>query len=375
MQVARANHSQSTLIDGRVLVCGGRVFRPVARGTDASAAPTGMSKVAEFFDPVTYEWSAAPPMRNARENHSQSTLADGRVLVSGGCHDADDKSSMSSAEIFDPYTSTWQAPTRKSSLTYIMGYFFPKPKRVPPSSAPILFNLKLPPALPTESMLQSEKAAALRGWLAKVEGIWLAAQQRGKAIREQAELEQASAVAKAHDDQEDAVVQAHRRQDAIGAHAHQMQETAIGIARTMFAKEVAAADEGYEASATRALATHDRALVSHELDALGIIEKEITRVRRQAEEAEQLSALLEGAAIAAPGAAGPAPARERPNEHICSITHDVMHDPVMIGCGDTFERAAITAWFQDHDTCPKCREPSNKAMIPNKAVKTMIQDW
>ena len=44
-------------------------------------------------------------------------------------------------------------------------------------------------------------------------------------------------------------------------------------------------------------------------------------------------------------------------------------------CGDTFERAAIEQWFQGNDTCPYCRELSTKVVMPNKAVKKMIQDW
>lgn len=67
--------------------------------------------------------------------------------------------------------------------------------------------------------------------------------------------------------------------------------------------------------------------------------------------------------------------RERPVEHFCPITTEAMRDPVMIGCGDTFERTAIEEWFKEHDTCPYCREPSDKVLLPNKAVKRMIQDW
>jgi ribosomal protein S24E len=68
--------------------------------------------------------------------------------------------------------------------------------------------------------------------------------------------------------------------------------------------------------------------------------------------------------------------RSRPAEHYCAITTDVMQDPVIVAaCGDTFERAAILQWFQRTATCPLCREPSDKVVVTNKAVRIMIQDW
>jgi hypothetical protein len=91
-------------------------------------------------------------------------------------------------------------------------------------------------------------------------------------------------------------------------------------------------------------------------------DEKIELVRKQADEAETLTLLLEargGEITPPPKASAPpssedsaparvrSPRRERPDEHYCSITVEVMEDPVMVvSCGDTFERSAIERWFQ-----------------------------
>ena len=49
-------------------------------------------------------------MAGARNQHTATLLADGRVLVAGGCGDPSCSSAVSSAEIYDPATGTW-SPT------------------------------------------------------------------------------------------------------------------------------------------------------------------------------------------------------------------------------------------------------------------------
>jgi len=206
----------------------------------------------------------------------------------------------------------------------------------------------LPPVPSTESILQGEKAATLREWLAAAEAIRLDARLRLEDARKKIELHRDGRVAKAHEWFDRSVLQLERH----------LQE--------------------------RVAATNvecDRQLVRCGSTRLEEVEQEITQVRRQAEEAERLAAMLEGGAAPAPSApppshtAGAAPPRERPHEHLCPITTEMMRDPVMIGCGDTFERSAIEEWFKGHDTCPYCREPSNKVLMSNKAFKTVIQEW
>ena len=69
--------------------------------------------------------------------------------------------------------------------------------------------------------------------------------------------------------------------------------------------------------------------------------------------------------------------KQRPHEMICSITTDVMQDPVIAADGYTYERSAIQEWFSLSDgRSPKTGLPLvNKNLIPNHALKTMIREW
>jgi len=92
MSVARAAHTATRVVDGRVLVAGG--------GNDVDIVAS-----AEVYDPTTGTWSATRSMSVARELHTATLLTDGRVLVAGGlcaCPSA-------GAEIYNPTTGTWSA--------------------------------------------------------------------------------------------------------------------------------------------------------------------------------------------------------------------------------------------------------------------------
>lgn len=133
MITGRMEHSQSTLADGRVLVCGGagpialgaEIYDPEAdEWTEVATLPPNMAvfgnftqstlvdgrvlvcdggeAVANIYDPVSDTWSAAPPPRlHSTRRCRQSILADGRVFLYGG--DGDDASS----EIYDPALNQW----------------------------------------------------------------------------------------------------------------------------------------------------------------------------------------------------------------------------------------------------------------------------
>lgn len=76
---------QTTLPDGRLLVTGGTLdLRWAAHGY---TAPPGL-KVVLIFDPRTETWSRAPDMSVARWYPTQVELADGRTVVLGGYDDA-----------------------------------------------------------------------------------------------------------------------------------------------------------------------------------------------------------------------------------------------------------------------------------------------
>jgi hypothetical protein len=88
----RSDHSQTTLVDGRVLVSGG-IFNSAAIAS------------AQIYDPVTNTWSDSGSLTTARSEHRAALLNDGRVLIVGGKSTTGD--SLASAEIFDPATNSW----------------------------------------------------------------------------------------------------------------------------------------------------------------------------------------------------------------------------------------------------------------------------
>ena len=69
--------------------------------------------------------------------------------------------------------------------------------------------------------------------------------------------------------------------------------------------------------------------------------------------------------------------RDRPPEHICPITHEVMKDPVTDASGATAERAAMERWLAANaKTSPLFNVRLNhKKLNPNNALKSLIQDW
>ena len=60
----------------------------------------------------------------------------------------------------------------------------------------------------------------------------------------------------------------------------------------------------------------------------------------------------------------------------CPITQDFMRDPVMAADGQTYERDAITQWFQHHNTSPYTGALlTSKALTPNWAIKQMMETY
>jgi len=117
----------TTLIDGRVIVVGGNIFREIRPGPDAgfgivpvpNTQPDGVCRFAItdlcgstsvlIYDPVTNTWAKGAPLPNPRVFHSANLLPDGRVLVVGGYAEQFDSngdptglSVLSSTVIYDP---------------------------------------------------------------------------------------------------------------------------------------------------------------------------------------------------------------------------------------------------------------------------------
>jgi hypothetical protein len=92
----RANHTATLLSDGRVLVTGGDDLWPLSS--------------AELYNPKTGTFSATGTMTTARSAHSATLLPDGRVLIAGGCAGGCwDHNPVASAELYDPKTGTFGA--------------------------------------------------------------------------------------------------------------------------------------------------------------------------------------------------------------------------------------------------------------------------
>ena len=106
MSVARTGHAAARLLDGRVLVTGGFYY---------IAPPTGNTNwaSAEIYTPGS-GWSEATDMSTPRYYHNATTLADGRVLVSGGAN----VGVLSSCEIYDPSSNTWSPTGNLLASTY-----------------------------------------------------------------------------------------------------------------------------------------------------------------------------------------------------------------------------------------------------------------
>ena len=60
----------------------------------------------------------------------------------------------------------------------------------------------------------------------------------------------------------------------------------------------------------------------------------------------------------------------------CTITDELMQDPVCTADGHTYERAAIEEWLAGHDTSPATGvQLPNKNLTPNRALRNSIDEW
>ena len=85
MTTARENHTATPLADGRVLIAAGE-----KDAVDLASA--------ELFDPTTGAFRATGPLPMAEDSQTATLLSDGRVLLAGGRSG----SSLPIAELFDP---------------------------------------------------------------------------------------------------------------------------------------------------------------------------------------------------------------------------------------------------------------------------------
>lgn len=91
----RVGHTATLLNDGRVLLAG---------GSDATFF-SGALASAEVFDPRTNSFRAVGKMSTARLAHRATLLPNGKVLITGGQDERENK--LASAELYDPTTETF----------------------------------------------------------------------------------------------------------------------------------------------------------------------------------------------------------------------------------------------------------------------------
>ena len=94
--VPRCQHASAALPDGRILVAGGW------RHSGLSSYVPPLAN-AQIYDPHSNIWTEAASLKTGRAQHAAVTLADGRVLVTGGINHAP----VASTEIYDPASDTW----------------------------------------------------------------------------------------------------------------------------------------------------------------------------------------------------------------------------------------------------------------------------
>ena len=103
MVQARAEFGVTLLANGQVLVAGG------CTAYDANGCSSTTNK-AEIYNPSTGTWKATAALRAARHAMTATTLASGKVLVAGGATAASD--ALNSTEIYDPTAKTWTLGTK-----------------------------------------------------------------------------------------------------------------------------------------------------------------------------------------------------------------------------------------------------------------------
>ena len=83
MVTPRFAHTAALLADGRVLIAGGCIDESGANATPPFCGNT-ITATAEIYDPATGAFTRTGNLTAARAYHTSTLLPDGRVLIAGG---------------------------------------------------------------------------------------------------------------------------------------------------------------------------------------------------------------------------------------------------------------------------------------------------
>ena len=102
MQFAREEHTASVLASGKVLIAGGRYVEQIF----LMRAYYNYPENEELYDPEAGTFAATGSMAYERRNHTASVLGSGKVLIAGG---STGHSGSATAELYDPEAGTFTA--------------------------------------------------------------------------------------------------------------------------------------------------------------------------------------------------------------------------------------------------------------------------
>lgn len=66
-----------------------------------------------------------------------------------------------------------------------------------------------------------------------------------------------------------------------------------------------------------------------------------------------------------------------PKDFCCPISLELMHNPVIVSTGQTYDRSSISRWLEEgHSTCPKTGQMLvHTKLLPNRALRNLILQW
>jgi N-acetylneuraminic acid mutarotase len=120
MNNVRAGHAAVTLADGRVMVAGG-----TNNYVDLTTAVTNAINTVEIYNPATNAWTNAPALGGRRVVPALTLLSNGKVMVSGGVEVTllfgipVGVTSTNKTQLYTPSTNTWaNGPAMPSGRAY-----------------------------------------------------------------------------------------------------------------------------------------------------------------------------------------------------------------------------------------------------------------